>query len=155
MAADLQIRDANLDDLDAITAVFMECFNAPPWNDGWSVANARECVQAMLETRHFRGAVAMVDGVVVGALLGQKERWVESFNFLIQEMCVLARHQRQGIGRALVNHVSRVLRSEGTDTVYLLTNRDSGAAAFYEALGFKTSQSRIMMVTGLKASGAS
>ena len=38
----LEIRNAVLDDLDAITSVFVQCFNDAPWNDGWSFAAARE-----------------------------------------------------------------------------------------------------------------
>jgi len=150
MSPDLQIRDASASDLDAMTAVFVECFNAPPWNDGWSAADAQERLRGMIDARHFRGAVAESHRAVVGFLLGQKERWIGSFHFNLQEMCVLPTHQRQGIGRALVTHVSRSLKSEGTEKIYLITGPNTGAAAFYEALGFYSSRGRIVMASLLK-----
>jgi hypothetical protein len=76
----LEIRNAVLNDLDALTAVFVACFNDAPWNDGWSFAAARERLEAILEARHFRGAVATANGEVIGLVLGQKERWIEAFH---------------------------------------------------------------------------
>lgn len=133
-----------------MTAVFVECFNAPPWNDGWSSADAGERLRGIVEARHFRGAVAESQGVLVGLLLGQKERWIGSFHFNLQEMCVRPARQRQGIGRALLNHISRTLEREGTEKIYLITGPNTGAAAFYEALGFYSSRGRMVMASPLK-----
>lgn len=150
MSSDLTVRDASASDLDAMTAVYVECFNAPPWNDGWSSADAGERLRGIVEARHFRGAVAESHGVLVGLLLGQKERWMGSFHFNLQEMCVLSAWQRQGIGRALLNHISGTLKREGTDKIYLITGPNTDAAAYYEALGFYSSRSRIVMASPLK-----
>jgi aminoglycoside 6'-N-acetyltransferase I len=147
-----EIRNVVLDDLDAITAVFVECFNAPPWNDGWSLAAARERLANILEARHFRGAVAISDGNVVGLILGQKERWVDAFHFNLQEMCVLADRQRNGVGGALLRALTEQLRAEGTEKIYLITGPDSGAAAFYSAHGYYLSRSRVVMASSLRSS---
>lgn len=148
----LEIRNALIDDLDAVTTVFVACFNAPPWNDGWSFAAARDRLEAILDAHHFRGALAITDGVVIGLLLGQKERWVDAFHFNLQEMCVLPDHQRSGVGRALLRHVTEELRREGTEKIYLLTSPESGAAAFYSAHGYYTSRGRIVMASAIKKS---
>ena len=148
----LEIKDAVLDDLDAITAAFVQCFNGPPWNDGWSTAAASERLAGILEARHFRGAVAVSDGKVVGLILGQKERWVDAYRFYLQEMCVLPERQRSGVGRALLRHVTERLRGEGTEKIYLITGPDSGAAAFYSAHGYYASRGRIVMASSIKSS---
>jgi ribosomal protein S18 acetylase RimI-like enzyme len=149
----MEIRNAVLDDLDAITAVFVECFNAPPWSDGWSFDAARERIASILEAHHFRGAVAISDGNIIGLLLGQNERWVDAFHFSLQEeMCVLPDRQRSGVGRALLHHLTEQLRAEGTEKIYLITGPDSGAAAFYSAHGYYTSRGRIVMATRLERS---
>jgi aminoglycoside 6'-N-acetyltransferase I len=145
----LEIRNAVLDDLGAITVAFVQCFNGPPWNDGWSLPAASERLAGVLEARHFRGAVAVSEGEVVGLLLGQKERWVDAFHFNLQEMCVLPDRQRRGVGRALLRHVMERLRGEGTEKVYLLTGPDSAAAAFYSANGYYASRGRIVMACSL------
>ena len=141
-----QIRAAVGDDVDAVTAVYVACFNAPPWNDGWSFEGARERLQGYMETRFFRGAIAVADGAVVGLLVGQKERWVRSYHFLIQEMCVLPEQQRKGIGKALLSHVSEELGREGTEKMFLITGPDTPAAAFYAAHRFYPSRARQVMV---------
>ena len=148
----LEIRNAARDDLDAITAVFIQCFNDAPWNDGWSFDAARERLAGILEARHFRGAVAVADGKVVGLLLGQKERWVDAFHFNLQEMCVLPDHQRSGVGRALLRHLTSQVRGEGTKKIYLITGPDTGAAAFYSVHGYYVSRGRIVMASSLEGS---
>lgn len=148
----IEIRNVVLDDLDAIAAVFVESFNAPPWNDGWSFAAARERLASILEARHFRGVVAISGGSMVGLLLGQKERWVDAFHFNLQEMCVLPSHQRAGVGGALLRALTEQLREEGTEKIYLITGPDSGAAAFYSARGYQVSRGRIVMASSLKSS---
>src|SRR5688572_14929806 len=115
--SEIEIRTASLEDLDAITRVFVECFNRPPWNDGWPFAAARERLEVVLTARHFRGAVAVLDGSLIGLLLGQQERWVASFHFNLQEMCVLPQHQRRGAGRALLTHITEQLAREGTERI--------------------------------------
>lgn len=148
----LEIRNAVVDDLDAITAVFVQCFNDAPWNDGWSFDAARERLVGILAARHFRGAVAVSDGNIVGLLLGQKERWVDAFHFNLQEMCVVPARQRNGVGRALLRHVTEQLRAEGTEKIYLITSPDGGAAAFYSAHGYYASRGRIVMAASLEGS---
>src|ERR1700744_6312735 len=105
-----QIRAAVPGDLAAITSVYVECFNAPPWHDGWSFAAAHERLSAYLETRQFRGAIALSEQTVVGLLIGQKERWVNGFHFFLQEMCVAPSQQRRGVGRALLVHIRAALQ---------------------------------------------
>jgi len=148
----LEIRNAVIDDLDAVTAVFVACFNAPPWNDGWSFTVARDRLEAIFDARHFRGALAISDGVVIGLLLGQKERWVDAFHFNLQEMCVLPDRQRSRVGDALLRHVTEELRREGTEKIYLITGPESGAAAFYSTQGYYTSRGRVVMASVIKSS---
>jgi ribosomal protein S18 acetylase RimI-like enzyme len=141
----LRIRDVDVTDRDALAAVFTTCFNQPPWNDGWSDEAARERLGDLLSARHARGAVAEVDSSVVGFLLGQKQRWIHAHHFELIELCVLPAHQRHGIGRALVEYATDVLRRDGCERIFLITAPNSAAASFYEALGFYTSRSRAMM----------
>ena len=148
----VEIRNAVPSDLDDMARVYMACFNEPPWNDNWSFEAARDRLEAILETRHFRGAIAIADGGVVGLLVGQRERWVDAFQFYLQEMCVLPRKQRGGIGRALVTHITEQLKREGTERAFLLTAPDSAAANFYASLGFYTTRGRVLMASVLKKS---
>lgn len=134
-------------DVDALTALFVDCFNAPPWNDGWSYEAAFERLSAMLAARYARGYVAVVDGRLVGMLLGQKERWVADYHFALQEMCVRPSLQRSGIGSQLLRHAVRELRAEKVEKMYLITSPGDAAEAFYAKLGFRRSRGRIVMTS--------
>lgn len=144
----LEIKDAVLDDLDAITATFVQCFNGPPWNDGWSTAAASERLAGILEARHFRGAVAVLRWKGSRANPRTEGTLGRCLPF---EMCVLPERQRSGVGGALLRHVTARLRGEGTEKVYLITGPDSGAAAFYSVHGYYASRGRIVMALSIKS----
>lgn len=143
--SDPQLRSIVHDDLDALTKLYTECFNGPPWNDGWSYEAARDRLGAIVAGRYFRGYVAVVDACLVGMLLGQKERWVTHYHFALQEMCVRPNLQRSGVGTHLLRHAIDELRSENVEKVYLITSPGDAAEAFYGKLGFYKSRGRIVM----------
>jgi len=150
----IHVRNVAPSDLDALTSVFISCFNEPPWNDGWTFEAARERLGAILASRFFCGAMAWIDEEPVGLVLGQKERWVDAFHFNLQEMCVRSSHQRRGLGRALLNHLKQELQRDGVSKMYLITSPDGPADAFYSAAGFYRSRGRIVMASGLKESSS-
>lgn len=145
----IKMRSVTRADLDELANMFVACFNAPPWNEGWPFCAARERLELHLDSRHAMGTLASWQGRSVGMLLGQRQRWVEGFHFELQELCVLPEHQRRGVGRALVQHVTAELRREGTFKVYLLTGPGTPAEAFYASCGFYKSRARIVMAASL------
>lgn len=136
-------------DVDALTELFVECFNGPPWNDGWSYEAAFDRLSAMLAARYSRGYVAIVDARLAGMLLGQKERWVAEYHFALQEMCVRPSLQRSGIGSQLLRHAVQELRAEKVEKMYLITSPGDAAEAFYAKVGFSQSRGRIVMAMSL------
>ena len=147
----LHLRAVVHDDLDALTELFVECFNSPPWNDGWSHDAARDRLGALAGGQNFRGFVAVADARLVGMLLGQKERWVRHYHFALQEMCVRPSHQRSGVGTALLRHAADELRAEDVEKLYLITSPGDAAEAFYTKLGFYRSRGRIVMAMPIQS----
>lgn len=144
-----RIRNAVLGDITELTDLYMACFNAAPWNDGWTKEAAVERLGDLLSARQARGAVAFIGTQPVGMLLGQRERWVDTHHFNLVEMCVLPAKQRQGIGKGLLAHLLEELALEGTTKLYLLTAPESYAAAFYAKQGFRASRGRLVMTYNL------
>lgn len=144
-----RIRTTVLGDITELAKLYMACFNAPPWNDGWTKEAALERLGDLLSARQSRGAVAFVGTAPVGMLLGQRERWVNTHHFNLVEMCVLPEKQRQGIGKSLLSHLIQDLMLEGTTKLYLLTAPESYAAAFYAKQGFRASRGRLVMTHNL------
>lgn len=122
--------------LDACVSLYVDTFNAPPWNESWNVDDAAQRLGDFLVTPRAYGVCSLdSDGEVLGFALGHLERSGAEDHFLLKEMCVRTRVQRQGHGTrllvALADHLGQVRHW------YLLTARDSAASAFYERNGFR------------------
>lgn len=120
-------------ELATVTEALLE--QLPAWF-GIPEANA-EYVNA---ARTLNGLVARVGDEPVGVLL-QRRHFPEAAE--IHLMAVSPDHHRQGVGRALVNHLMEELRREGCEVLQVKTlgpsHPDPGYEAtrkFYRALGF-------------------
>jgi aminoglycoside 6'-N-acetyltransferase I len=75
------------------------------------------------------------DEILLGFALGHEERSGTEDHFLLQEMCVKEAQQRRGHGSTLMTSLTQTLAH--VRHWYLLTARESAAAAFYENHGFR------------------
>lgn len=124
------------DGLDACVSLYVETFNAPPWNESWNVQDAAQRLGDFFATPRAHGVCSLNShGDVLGFALGHLERSGVDDHFLLQEMCVRTSMQGKGHGtrllEALADHLGQVRHW------YLLTARDSDASAFYERIGFR------------------
>lgn len=124
------------DDLAACVSLYVETFNAPPWDESWRAEDAAQRLGDFLTTPRAIGlCLRDADGGLLGFALGHLERSESEDHFLLNEMCVRTLEQRKG-------HGTRLLKSLGEQLGevrhwYLLTARDGSAAAFYEENGFR------------------
>ncbi|GIE97579.1 GNAT family N-acetyltransferase [Paractinoplanes rishiriensis] len=131
------ISDLGDSDLAGCAALYAETFSAPPWNESWSVPDAVQRLADLLATPRAYG-VSIFDGELLGFALGNLERVGAEDHFCLREMCVRPGRRREGLGTALLDGLAA--RLPGVRQWYLLTARDSGAAAFYERNGFRPAQ---------------
>jgi GNAT superfamily N-acetyltransferase len=123
-------------DLDACVALFVDVFNAPPWNESWRAEDAAQRLGDFLATPRAVGVcLAASDGGLLGFALGHVERSGPDDHFLLNEMCVRTSEQRQGHGTQLLDALNE--RLGDVRQWYLLTARDSDASRFYERNGFR------------------
>lgn len=121
------LRDADLDDLDAIMALETETFPS----DAWS----RDMMAAELAATHTRYVVAIVGDAIVG--YGGLSAPVGATQADIQTIAVDARHRRHGIGALLLERLLDEARARRVDDVLLEVRADNpGARALYERHGF-------------------
>jgi GNAT superfamily N-acetyltransferase len=130
----MRITPMAVGDVDEVVGLYVDVFSRPPWDEPWTTDDARRCLGPMLAAPGAVGVVAHDDGVLVGMALGAIERQAGHDVFLLREMCVRAARQRSGVGRALLDALEQRLDVESW---YLLTARESPAAAFYESSGFR------------------
>ncbi|MEU4620432.1 GNAT family N-acetyltransferase [Actinoplanes sp. NPDC023801] len=123
-------------DLDTCATLFARTFSQPPWNETWHPADAARRLTDMLNTPRAHGVRATTpDGQLTGFALGHLERYGTDDHFFLQEMCVDPTHQRRRIGTRLLEALAQQLPD--IRHWYLLTARDSPAAHFYQAHGFR------------------
>jgi len=122
--------------LDSCVRLYVETFNAPPWNETWTAEDANRRLSDFLDTPRSHGVcLTDADGTLLGFALGHLERSGADDHVLLQEMCVRASRQRQGSGTLILKALAT--RLDGVRHWYLLTARDSEASGFYEKSGFR------------------
>lgn len=130
------IETLSLDTLEQCVALYVDTFNAEPWNESWTVEDADQRLGDFVATPRSHGfCMTGSDGEVLGFVLGHLERSGSDEHFLVQELCVRADMRRRGIATELVGALDRHLPE--VDRWYLLTARDSAASTFYEGLGYR------------------
>jgi aminoglycoside 6'-N-acetyltransferase I len=136
--------------LKACATLFVSVFNSPPWNEKWSQDVALKRLEDCYNTPGFYGIIAIVGDEIYGFAIGVVEQYDQNENFYLKEMCVDSTKQRSGIGTKIMDVLYNDLVSKGVSMAYLLTIRDSPAAAFYEKCGFFNSSMMIMMSKSTK-----
>lgn len=123
----VEVRAAGADDVGAVARIEQECLGADAWSEGL----VREGILSRLPTVAYLVAVdgAEVVGHAVTSVAGDIAE--------LQRVAVLPPYRRQGVARALLEHVlSAVVRTEA-DRVLLEVREDNAPAlGFYAALGF-------------------
>jgi aminoglycoside 6'-N-acetyltransferase I len=130
------ISNLTSDDLDACVSLYVETFNAPPWNESWRADDAAQRLSDFMAAPRAHGVcMTAPDAKLLGFAVGHLERSGTEDHFLLKEMCVRTREQRQGHGTRLLEALAESLGE--VRHWYLLTARDSDASAFYERNGFR------------------
>lgn len=136
----LQVRHIQEGDLAELTQLYVQCFNAPPWHDAWSLDAARERLTEIYRHPRFLGLLAPAAGSPTALVMGYCERCASGMQFYLREMCVAPSHQRKGIGASLLAALLSRLREAGVAQIYLETSGGGAAEAFYRKAGFQVVQ---------------
>lgn len=116
----------------AVIALWEECKLTRPWND------PHKDIARKLEVQPELFLVGTIDDAVMASVMAGYEGHRGWMNYL----AVAPRHRGRGFGRALVEHVERLLLERGCPKVGLLVrNSNKEAAAFYRRLGYAQDES--------------
>lgn len=141
------ITPLNVESLAECVSLYVDTFNAPPWDEAWTTDDASLRLNDFLATPRSTGLCLWGGeprGDLQGFVLGHLERSGADDHFLIQEMCVRRTLQRQGCGTRLLGVLAQTLPT--VNQWYLLTARDSEASAFYEKNGFRPARRQAVFV---------
>jgi len=96
-------------DIARFAELYATVFNAPPWQDGWSISAAMERLQALAAMPRFEALGAFQAEKAVGLVLGSGERSAKGWVLHLREMFIAPALQRSGIGKALLAEFERSL----------------------------------------------
>ncbi len=132
-------------DLTATVDFFIRVFNAPPWNDQWTLDSASQRLIEICLAPGFRAYVGIRDGGIIAACLGRVQTWWNRKEYYIEEMLVDQDCQGEGLGTLLLQYVQQDVMSKGIQAITLITERNLPASKFYQKNGFYTADSFVLM----------
>ena len=136
--ATVDVSPMGLADLEAAASLYVQTFNAAPWNEGWGVEAASERLEGILGAANGFGVLAKRDGAPIAFALGYLETWVAGTHFQLKEMCTAPDKQRQGVGSIVLESLLRMLKERGVVQVFCETRAGVPAEAFFRRAGFRT-----------------
>lgn len=124
-------------DKEQMMAFYTGVFTQPPWKDDWSDKTQLSSYMEDLTGNKNSVAFGFFRGEeMVGLSMGSIRHWYQGTEYFIDEFCVRTDLQGQGIGTAFLNAVEDRVRTMGVVHIFLLTDRDVPAFAFYRKNGF-------------------
>lgn len=136
----------SMEHIDRYGEIYAAAFSCEPWNDHWTVADATIHVRELLESRQAYGLEYLIDGQVVGFILGSSMLFSYGRTFELNDLAVAPEFQHQGIGKVLLERCLKDLKEQGIKAVHLITASEGALPAFYERYGF--SRESFVMLMG-------
>ena len=123
--------------MDAIRKLFVSVFTREPWNDDWSDENQLRLYLQDLAGQGNSLCFGLFEGErLIGLSLGHIRHWYSGTEYFIDELCIHTESQGKGAGSALIEGIERACREMGLTHLFLLTEKDVPAYAFYQRRGF-------------------
>ena len=133
----MELRTLTPEDRADVAALFSDVFTHEPWNDDWHDAIQLSAYLADLAYHSNSLSLGYFDGRSLAALaLGHIKHWHAGTEYVIEEFCVAKPLQGKGIGSAFMQAIEAYLLRIGIRHIFLQTERDVPAYAFYLRLGF-------------------
>ncbi len=141
----MKFEEINLLDIEEIAEMYVETFNAPPWNDEWTLETASKRLHQMTNCEGFYGLKAYLHGELCGMILGSEEQFYNGVMFNAKEFCVKNEMRNKGIGTKILTEFEKQLKDNQISEIILFTSREDGTEGFYNKRGFRSYNGMVMM----------
>lgn len=131
--------------LKACSLIYIDTFNAEPWNDRWDSESSYKRLKDIYETPNFYGLVAAEGDEIIGAVFGNLEQWYEGNMYNLKEIFVKQGIKQRGTGGKLMEALEQSLVKMDVKSISLFTMRGELTEKFYEKNGFSIEADMIMM----------
>lgn len=139
------MKDITIELIDDLAVLFVNAFNKEPWNDNWTIEQAKERLIDIINTPKFCGMASYEDKKLVGFIMGKGEQYYDGIHFQILEFCVDNKMQGKGLGRKILKEFIKTLESKGIYKIFLLTLRNEHTEGFYRKNGLVTDENMCLM----------
>lgn len=133
------------DDISKCAKLYVEVFNAKPWNDNWTSETAFKRLNDICIAPNFVGIMYVDGNDIKGAIFGNWEQFFDGIHYNLREMFVSTELQGTGIGSILLNALEEQLKVLGINTIYLFTSKGNKTSKFYQKNNFVEWDSMAMM----------
>lgn len=139
---DCRIRLLEARDVRSCVQLYQEAYQAPPYGHGWDDSTAQRIIEDIFRLFPRECFVAELEAQVVGFILCSS---LAGLRATIEEFAVAPGLQRQGVGRMLLNYVTRYYRDRKVPFLELVANIDAPAYQFYLHEGFTENETYRLM----------
>lgn len=141
----MNYEEITLNHLNELSQLYVETFNAEPWNDAWTFDTAAKRLRQMINTEDFYGICAYQNEEMCGAVIGCMEQFYNGIMFNIREFWVKNGKRGQGVGTQIYIEFEKRLRSKGISEIILFTSKGDNTEHFYHKQNFNVNQNMVFM----------
>ena len=131
--------------LNELAQLYVETFNAAPWNDEWTFETARKRLQQLLHSEEPFGLCVYHGGQLCGAVLGVLEQYFDGPMYNLHEYWVKNEMRGKGIGSKLFAETEKRLLERGVKNIILITAKGDATEHFYHKQGMGTDPDMVFM----------
>jgi len=131
--SNMQVRSCDTADIEQAALIFCQAYASAPCHESWELADASAYLRRFREIDPEGCFVWEQNGEVAGAIFSFSYPWHSGKLTCIQELFVAKPSRKKGVARALVQSVN----GGSGGGAWLVAHKASGAAEFYERLGFR------------------
>ena len=126
----------------ALAAAMAQAYSEAPWFENWTEERALRRIQAILSNFEACGMAAIMDGQVIGGVLGYVDPYAEEDFFFVSELFVLPEKQKKGYGKGLLLALEKELQDADIHVMQLISIDDN--LGFYHASGMGKDSVNVM-----------
>ena len=127
----MEIRKISKSDLGELAKLMVDVYNAPPWNDKWTVETALESLNEISDFPKFFGNVIVDENKIIGAIIGHIRRYTTESTFYIDEFFIAEKYRGTGLAKELYQTSIKELQQRGISGAFFTTLKNSRAYNFY------------------------
>ena len=131
----MEIRKISKSDLEELAKLMVDVYNAPPWNDKWTVETALESLNDISEFPKFFGNVIVDGNKIIGGIIGHIRRYSIESTFYIDEFFISEEYRGTGLAKELYQTSIKQLKQKGISGAFFTTLKNSRAYYFYVKQG--------------------